>query len=139
LRNALWTKAISVQPIYLFRVDGAPRTKKNHSRIVTNRKTGKPFLISSKSAKGWETTAVEQLSRQWPNPPLECPVHVNAQVHRERRTGDLVNYMQAIADALEKAGVIANDRLIMSWDKSRLRHNKEMPHVELTIKPMDDV
>lgn len=124
-----------------FVITGAPRTAKNHQRIVTNKKTGKSFIIAGKSAKGWGTDAVNQLAEQKPYPSwpaIACPVHVRALIYRDRDLGDLDNYAHAVGDALQKAGVIVNDKQIESWDGSRKLIDRVRPRVEITIEPFKE-
>ena len=48
---------------------------------------------------------------------------------------DLLNLLQASADIVEKAGVIENDRNIVSFDGSRIvGKDKENPRVEIYIE-----
>jgi hypothetical protein len=54
--------------------------------------------------------------------------------YRDAERGDAVGYYQGLADLLEKRGVVANDRLIMSWDGSRLLKDSANPRVELTLE-----
>jgi Holliday junction resolvase RusA-like endonuclease len=116
-----------------FIIEGPPSTKKNSARIL-RRADGSPFIMPSKRAKSWAKAAVPQLRQQDTAPdPIDRPVNVAALVYRERAVGDLVNYLQAIADALEAAGVVRNDRLIVSWDGSRLLKDKARPRVEVVI------
>lgn len=61
---------------------------------------------------------------------------MKASFFRERSVGDLVNYLQALADALQEAGVVADDRLIASWDGSRLHKDSARPRIELEIAPL---
>jgi Holliday junction resolvase RusA-like endonuclease len=110
---------------------GAPRTKKNHSRVV---RAGRRLrLLPSAAHERWARSAIPQLRSQWHAPPLVTPVAVKATFYRERNVGDLVNYLQALADALEAAGVVANDRLIASWDGSRLLKDAASPRIEVEI------
>jgi Holliday junction resolvase RusA-like endonuclease len=115
-----------------FIILGPPRTKKNHGRLV--RAGGKLRLLPSAAHEVWAHSAVRQLRAQRQDRPLDSPVAVAAVFFRERNVGDLVNYMQALADALEKAGVITNDRLIVSWDGSRLAKDAQRPRVELVVE-----
>lgn len=118
-----------------FTIFGPPRTKKNHGRLV--RAGGKLRLLPSAAHETWAHSAVRQLRQQKCMSLIESPVSVAAVFFRERNVGDLVNYMQALADALEKAGVITNDRLIVSWDGSRLAKDAQRPRVELTVEPFE--
>lgn len=44
--------------------------------------------------------------------------------------------MQATADLLEESGVLENDRLIVSWDSTRIEDiDKENPRTEIEIYP----
>jgi len=93
-------------------VFGSPRTKKNHSRLV---RAGRRLrLVPSAAHETWARSAIPQLRAQWQQPPLIGRVAVRALFYRERNVGDLVNFMQALADALEAAAVVENDRLIVS-------------------------
>ena len=118
---------------------GSPRTKKNHQRII--RVKGRPVIMQAKTSEGWETLAIIQLMAQRDRLGFPAgrgmPVSLRALVYRERNVGDLGNYLAAICDALERAGVVENDRLIQSFDGSRLLLDKARPRVELEITAMD--
>jgi hypothetical protein len=60
-------------------------------------------------------------------------VNCEARIYRDRNTGDAVGYYQAIADTLEKIGIVENDRLIVAWDGTRLLKDAENPRVEVTL------
>jgi len=60
-------------------------------------------------------------------------VNVRALFYREALTGDTCGYYQALADLLERTGVLENDRLIASWDGSRLLKSKDAPRIEVEI------
>lgn len=117
-----------------FLVSGDLATKKNSPRIVRNRRTGKPFLLPSKAATTWQTKAAWWLKSQWQGlPPIDFGVHVRALFYRQRNVGDLCNYIAITADALEEAQVLQNDRLILSWDGSRLGLDREVPRVRIEL------
>ena len=122
-------------------ITGPPRTKKNHQRII--RVKGRPVIMQAKTAEGWEASAVAQLRTQRPISrgfwePATVPVSLRALVYRDRKVGDLGNYLAAVCDALERAGVVENDRLIQSFDGSRLLIDRKNPRVELEITPFDE-
>jgi len=53
----------------------------------------------------------------------------------DKRRPDLINLEEATADILEAAGIIDNDRNIVSWDGSRIVGvDKENPRAEITIE-----
>lgn len=117
---------------------GPPATKKNSGQIVSRAGTGRPFLLPSAAYKRWARRAVPQL---WAcaraHGPIGVPVGLAATVYRARRVGDLINYLQAIQDVLQDAGVLVDDRLVESLDGSRLALDRQNPRVELTLSPLD--
>ena len=56
-----------------FTIIGTARTKKNHSRIITNPKTGKPMVIQSKQYVQYEADALKQLHK--PAEPISTSVN----------------------------------------------------------------
>jgi Holliday junction resolvase RusA-like endonuclease len=128
---------------------GRPITKSNSPRIGRSR-TGKPFVLPSKALEKWQETAVLQLQAQHGRAARDsrwhlgdkrqpCVVQVGARALFYRPVdgpGDLDNYAKALGDALQKAGILANDRLIRSWDGSRLLIDRRNPRVEITLTPI---
>lgn len=112
---------------------GAPRTKKNHGRIVTVH--GYPKLLPSKAFLEWNEVAQATLAiaRLSAGLPIRVPVNCCALFYRDAERGDAVGYYQALADALEKGGIVENDRLIVSWDGSRMLKSSSAPRVEVQI------
>lgn len=127
---------------------GPPRTKKNHGRRI--KRGNRVYSVPSEAAVAWETSAIRQLIEQrraqgpsgmyvlgpYVQLPLASPVSVSALVYRDANRGDLVGYLQAIGDALERGGVIGNDIQIKSWDGSRLLIDREHPRVEIELEAM---
>ncbi len=112
---------------------GSPATKKNSQRIALNKRTGGRFILQAAKHDSWAESAVLQLRSQWRRPALLGPVNLAAIVYRKARTGDLLNYLAAISDALEAAKVVGNDRQIVSLNGSRLEHDSKRPRVELEL------
>lgn len=122
-----------------FIVEGAPVTKKNSLRVLKNRRTGKRFVAQSVQHNSWAEKAVWQLKAQrWGMKAISAPVNMAAVVYREKATGDLLNYLAAVSDALEKAGIVENDRLIVSLDGSRMAKDKARPRVEIELRMVAD-
>lgn len=105
--------------------------------------------MSSEAHEAWELSAVLQLQAKhhkaasaarlqfgYPGKPCAVPVNLLATVYREKDVGDLGNFLAAICDALEKAGIVENDRLIGGFDGSRLRVDRVNPRVELTLSEL---
>ncbi len=120
-----------------FVVHGPPRTKKNHQRII--RVKGRPVIAQARTADAWEESAIFQLRAQSPRtlPAFMCPVNLRAVVYRERAVGDLGNYLAAVCDALERAGIVENDKWILGFDGSRLMVDRTRPRVEIDLTPME--
>jgi Holliday junction resolvase RusA-like endonuclease len=126
---------------------GRPVTKKNSQRLV--RAGGRPMVLQSRQYLAWEGPAVAQLqaehqsAKRWGNglaPGLESmPRSLRALVYRDRNVGDLGNYLAAICDVLERAGVVENDRLIQSFDGSRLLIDRKNPRVEIELMALPDL
>lgn len=118
-------------------IEGPPRTKKNSLRRI--KRGRRVFTVPSEAHEAWEATAVPQLVRQ-SRGLTQWAIHgravnMRALVYRDRAVGDLLNYLAAISDALERAGVVANDKLIASVDGSRLLLDRERPRVEIELTP----
>jgi glycine/D-amino acid oxidase-like deaminating enzyme len=65
--------------------------------------------------------------------PISTPVIVDALFFRDANRGDAAGYYQALSDWLERAGILANDKLIAAWDGSRLLVDREFPRIEVRI------
>lgn len=113
---------------------GAPRTKKNHSRIV--RAGSRPRLLPSDPYRAWAAQVVPVLRAAAARArfaPVDRPVNCRALIYRDALRGDAVGYYQAIADILEAAGIVENDRLIIAWDGSRMLKDASRPRVEIEL------
>lgn len=141
---------------------GAPMTKKNSPQIISTgpkctgcgvgackgcgNRTGRPFLLPSKQSEAWTKNAVGQIAshfihggtKPWELPLFTVPVNCRALFFRERAVGDANNFYAALADALEEAKVVENDRLIVSWDGSRMLKDDANPRIEVLLSPVDD-
>lgn len=116
-------------------ITGKPRSKKNSGRIVRTA-AGRPFLLPSKTSGEWNREAMRQLRQQYHGDPLTGPLAVTYRFYRANNLheADLANYVNAVDDALQAAGVIANDRLIVQSHASKHLAPEEAPRVELTIE-----
>ncbi len=122
----------------IFTIHGAPRTKKNSQRIVRPKGGGSPFIIQGKPHDAWSKTAILQLRAQAGGAAAAAaPMNLRARIYRERRTGDLGNFLAAVCDALERAGVVENDKWILGFDGSRLLVDRHIPRVELELTPLE--
>ncbi len=109
----------------------APRTKKNSGIITTRGRY--PRILPSAAFSAWNRIAQLQLRAFRPYSTFTQPVNVRALFYRERLTGDAVGYYQALGDALEEGRIVENDKLIVSWDGSRMLKDAANPRIEIEI------
>ena len=102
---------------FRFSIPGPPRTKKTSSRIVTipgkkdaegNRGKGFTKILPSEAFEDWLEAAVLQgarirmeLQQQGARLPFRIPVALRMLFYRDRETGDLNGFEQAVCDALQ--------------------------------------
>lgn len=113
----------------------APISKKNSQQILTNRATGRPFIMPSKQYKEYEKNA-QWFLKPLPKVPIDIPVNVKCTFYMPtRRKVDLTNLLEAIDDIMVKSGVLADDNftIIASHDGSRVLYDKENPRTEIEI------
>ena len=115
-----------------FTILGRPVTKKNSQRIVGV--GGRRTILQSRQYIAWEMSAVAQLRVQARGlAAANRPCAMRALVYRDRDVGDLLNYLAAVSDALERAALVENDRLIVSVDGSRMLIDRQRPRVEVEL------
>ena len=111
----------------------APISKKNHSQIIRNTKTGKLMVIPSKQYKEYEHESA------WFMPHIKTidrPVNIRAVFYMPtRRRVDLVNLLQALCDILVKYSVLEDDNfnIVAGFDGSRVDYDKENSRTEVWI------
>lgn len=72
--------------------------------------------------------------------PIDYPVNVECLYWMQtKRRVDLVNLQEASLDILVKHGVLADDNsnIVVSMDGSRVFYDKDNPHTEITITPIN--
>ena len=122
-------------------IPGRPTTKKNSQIIVTGKtKTGKTYhrLLQSQRYRDYEAAALRHLSTYSGPRYIGIPVEVACYYYLPNRQGwpDLMGLYQATADILEAAGIINNDRNIISMGDTRIAGiDPTNPRVEIIITP----
>lgn len=116
---------------------GRPITKKNSQRMC--RRGKKIFPMPSAQHETWSKPARLQLRLAWAARLAHAgPVQLVARFYTKGPQGDLVNYLQALCDALQGACVIVDDKQIVSFDGSRLRKDKLRPRIEFELHTFDE-
>ena len=118
----------------------APVSKKNSQQILTNPKTGRPFIMPSKKYREYEREAVWFL-KPMPPRPIECRVNIKCLFYLPtRRRTDLTNLLEAVDDLLVHAGIIADDHygIVAAHDGSRCYYSKENPRTEIIITRLNE-
>lgn len=114
-----------MEPI-LITIPGDPRTKKNSSQILKNRRTGKPFVAPSKAYARYQADCGYFLQPLGIDEPvnLKCTYYM-----KTRRKVDLTNLNSSACDILVHHGVIQDDdsKIIVAMDGSRVKYDKENP------------
>lgn len=116
-----------------FTVPITPISKKNSQQILTNPKTGRPFIMPSKKYKQYEKDALRFIPK---GEVIELPVNVKCLFYMPtKRKCDLVNMQEAILDVMVKAGLLADDNysIVQSMDGSRVLYDKNAPRTEVYI------
>jgi len=110
-------------------------------RILARGKMGRPMFIKSREAQGWAATAERQILASLP-PSFSGPVRLTASVYhcRKSSTNSAIAFpdldVELLCDVLEKAGVIENDRLIVTKICNKY-YDKERPRVEAIIEEVE--
>ena len=125
-----------------------PRTKKNHGKVV--QRGARKFHVPSDAYREMEGQIVMWAHdipgyvEHW-NVRVGCavwcacelflaqPLNCCAIFYRDADRGDAVGYYQGLADALEAAGVVADDKWIKQWDGARLEKDAGRPRIEVTL------
>jgi Holliday junction resolvase RusA-like endonuclease len=81
---------------------------KNQRRIVTNRRTGKPFSIKSKVAEAYETSFLHQIASKTPDVPITGDLSIKVRVWYPSKRNDLD--IEFLKDLLQKGNIVENDR-----------------------------
>lgn len=116
-----------------------PRTKKNsaHVRCPYQDKGVRFHQPVYQDYERWARGCARASIYDRTAPAIDYEVNCAALIYRDRNVGDAAGFYQAIADCLEAMGVVKNDRLIVTWDGTRLRKDPENPRVEVTLTPAE--
>lgn len=100
-------------------------------------KPKRPMILKSKPALEWHESAVKQLRKQHAGKPLiEGPVEIALDVYRALNAGDVDNFIKGCLDAIADAGIIANDRQVMTVTATK-RVDKVRPRYVVSITELE--
>lgn len=116
-------------------IPGRPTTKKNSGRIV---RCGRyPKLLPSRAYEEYETNCLWLLKAGYRGPRFEGSIALRARYWMPDRRGwpDLAGLIQATQDILQKAGIISDDKHVVSLDGCRIAGvDRENPRAEIEIE-----
>lgn len=124
-------------------IHGVLASKSNSRNVAVIQRPGqKPRRIpiiekaASKFFKRFDATAKSAGFGQWgKRAPIDFRFAISADVYQENLRRDLD--IELLCDALQRFGVIKNDRSI--WEKHSLRHlDRENPRVKFRLYPFDE-
>jgi Holliday junction resolvase RusA-like endonuclease len=128
---------INVAKYIKFVIPINPTTKKNSTRIVINKRTGKYMVIPSEKYKKYE----EQCIAFVPHLGIDYSVNIKAVYYRgTKHKVDLCNLHECLLDVLVKYGCIADDNshIVVSMDGSRVFYDKDNPRTEVWIERIEE-
>ena len=118
-----------------FTLIGTPKTKKNHQRIMRNKRTGKPFISQSEHYQQYETDCLWQIPKQV-KLSIDRPCQVTTVFFMpDRRRVDVSNLVSAAHDILVAGKVLKDDSSgIVSCLVARCEVDKDKPRTEIKIE-----
>lgn len=112
-------------------IEGPPLSINHAKAAVTVR--GKLRMITTARARAWKLAATWTLKAQkGTTPTITGPCDVSIEVYLKTTAGDADNYAKATLDALQDAGIIANDRQVQRMSIGKQK-DAARPRTEITI------
>lgn len=120
-----------------FTIPLQPISKKNSQQILTNRATGRPFIMPSKKFLRYQKEALKFIPKD---------IHIDTEVNVKclfymptKRKCDLTNMLEAIDDVMVKSGLLEDDNytIIAAHDGSRVLYDKTAPRTEIEITKLE--
>lgn len=110
---------------------GSIRSKKNSKRVFSCGRFTR--VLPSKAYEEWEKQAHAHAFYHRLKIIASGEIHVEAHFYYAGPRPDLSGCLESVGDCLE--GIVwANDRQIVSWDGSRLHHDKDNPRTEIIVR-----
>lgn len=119
-------------------IHGNVKAKKNNKRVVYNKRTGKPFIMTDKDTGDYMKDAISQLKEQFEGCKITgYPINVQMVFYYPtKHRKDIDNSMTTILDCMKTAGVIEDDDVthvneLYSYFGG---YDKEDPRVEILLE-----
>jgi len=129
--------------IFRATIPGTVRSKKNSRTATTVGGKNKPvraILVPSQAYQKWEKAARQYVQKAIQGTALPLApsggIAVQAVCYYKGKRPDLSGALESVGDMIEGL-VIADDSQIISWDGSRVRHEKRRPRIEITVWEVD--
>lgn len=123
-----------------FTIPVKPRTKKNHGQII-HTKSGRHIMLPSPQYKEFEKEVIKYVTAEFGNiEPIDFKCNLKCKFYKDRNySSDLVGYLQAIQDALVKAGILKDDNtnIVTTVNGSEVHHDKYNPRIEVEIEAIE--
>lgn len=118
-------------------LQGQVPAQKNNKRVVYNRRTGKPFIISDAKVKNWQAKGFVQLKSV---SPVVGAVEIEMVFYnKDKRKRDIDNMLTSVLDLLKNSGIIEDDNcFIVQKLSARFGGvDKINPRAEVSIITLD--
>lgn len=118
-------------PIFKAEINGRCPVKKNKMKVV--RRHGNTIVIYSPEFREWERIALLALKQANQGQTIDEPLEARFKFYFKNRSGeaDLSNLIDSPQDALTKAGVIIDDRIIQLLQAEKVFGHEPKVEIEL--------
>lgn len=109
---------------------GPPRTKKNSTTLG---------IRQSPAYRKYNADAKDQLAFVRKLKDIDYNLDAQFYVDTYGEKADLIGLLQALADTLQDAGIVTNDKQFRGFDGSRVHHGHESPpRTEISVRPLSE-
>lgn len=126
-----------------FTLEGRIPSKKNSKQIFQNKKTGKPFITSSKDFKLWNQAQSLQINLQkhkYDLPIKKCESITVKLFYGDLRGADNTNKVESIHDLLVDNGILEDDNWKVTGTTIQIPiYRKGKPGCEIIIQALDSL
>jgi Holliday junction resolvase RusA-like endonuclease len=98
-------------------------------------------MLPSPQYKEFEKEVIKYVTAEFGNiEPIDFKCNLKCKFYKDRNySSDLVGYLQAIQDALVKAGILKDDNtnIVTTVNGSEVHHDKNNPRIEVEIEAIE--